>query len=185
MQPWNTVLAVVGCLIFVLLPAAEAAQPEPLLTIENDYARLAFGTTGKRLSSSTALAARTIAARVRRRRWRGVKLDGKVHAATKAAIQDGHLALEFGDSGVSAVIQITAKSRYFVVEVVSVSTEKIEELAFVDLPLSPSAAAPNEPFAACALALNLKTNVRAIPRRRRTSGRPAIRGSVCRGEGGA
>ncbi|MFH1922674.1 MAG: hypothetical protein ABIP48_22650, partial [Planctomycetota bacterium] len=64
--------------------------------------------------------------------------------------------------GMKAVLKVTALRRYFVVEVVSVSPEEIEELAFVDFPLTLTGEA-DEPFAACALALNLKTNVRTLP----------------------
>ena len=45
---------------------------------------------------------------------------------------------------------------------VSVEPEQIDELTFVDLPLTLTGAT-DEPFAACALALNLKTKVRGIP----------------------
>ena len=64
------------------------------------------------------------------------------------------------------------------VEVLSVTGDGVEEFTFVDVPLTSEGAA-DEPFAACALALNLQTNVRELPGRSRAGcARPAIRGSA-------
>ena len=91
-----------------------------------------------------------------------VKKAGKYHAATAAELKDGLLELQFGDSGVQAVLRATAKPRYLLVEVVSLVGEGAEELVFVDLPLTLKGQ-PGEPLAACALALNLKTKVNELP----------------------
>ncbi|MBU4460889.1 MAG: hypothetical protein KJ579_10005, partial [Verrucomicrobia bacterium] len=91
-----------------------------------------------------------------------VKKGGRVFAATSAAASGGTLALRFGDSGVSATLRVVAAARHFVVEVSEVAGEGIEELVFVNVPLALRAES-GEPFAACALALNLQTNVRILP----------------------
>jgi len=90
-----------------------------------------------------------------------IKKDGKVYEATSAGESGGRLALRFGDSGLSAVVEVKQEKRYLVFEVVSVSDEKIDELAFVDIRLSSKGA--KQPFAACALALDLRTNVPQLP----------------------
>jgi hypothetical protein len=91
-----------------------------------------------------------------------IRKNGIGHVSTRAVLADGCLTLTFGSSGVTVSLRITAKKRYFVIEVVSVQPKEIDELAFVDIRLTLTGAT-NEPFAACALALNLKTNVRGIP----------------------
>ena len=129
-------------------------------TFENDYATIVVDSNGQilkymdRRSDANYCRRPSPFARVRK--------DGVSYAATKAKFADWAVDSEFGSSGVTAVLRVTAKRRYFVVEVVSVHPEQIDELAFVDIPLTLTGAT-DEPFAACALALNLKTNVRAIP----------------------
>ncbi|NQT40471.1 MAG: hypothetical protein HQ581_23455, partial [Planctomycetes bacterium] len=161
MRPWKT-LVVLVCGIASVLPsvAAETPQPPAVMTVENDYLKIAVAASGQTLhfidrrSGVDYCRPALPFARVRK--------DGKTYAATKAAYSSGRLTLEFGPSGVTAVLQVKASKTYFVMEVVSVNPEQIDELAFVDIPLTLTGAT-DEPLAACALALNLKTNVRAIP----------------------
>ena len=72
------------------------------------------------------------------------------------------MTLESAPSGVGAVPKITSHKRYFILEVESVQPPDIDQLTFVDIPLT-STGADDQPFAACALALNLQTNVAGIP----------------------
>ena len=158
----KTMPLILGLLGTVLLSAEVVAQPAAAITAQTEYARFGIRADGKgvelvELRSGTNYCRQGVAGPVAR-----VEIEGKSHGATKAVAKGDVVALEFGDSGVTVELRITAKARYFVVEVVSASTEKIEELVFLDLPLSLSGA-PGESFAACALALNLKTRVRAIP----------------------
>jgi hypothetical protein len=151
-----------GLFATLLMSAGVDAQPTAVVTAETEYARFGIGADGQGvqfadLRSGTNYCRQPGAGPVAR-----VQIDGKSHGATKAVREGDLVALEFGESGVTIELRITAKPRYFVVEVVSVSTGRIEELVLVDLPLSLSGA-PEEAFAACALALNLKTKVRAIP----------------------
>lgn len=92
-----------------------------------------------------------------------VKKAGRWYDATSARFGDGQLFLTFGDSNVTAVLKGVVHPQHLVVEVVSVAGEGVEEMTFVDIPLALKGSS-NEPFAACALALNLRTNVRAMPR---------------------
>lgn len=160
MRPQKILVSLIGIITSALSCAATEVNPVAVMTVENDYARIAVATSGQilhftdrqngvdycRQGSPFAL----------------VKKDSKSYAATKATYSDGRLTLEFGQSGVTAVLRVKPLKRYFVVEVISVAPEQIDEFAFVDIPLTITGAM-GEPFAACALALNLKTNVRAIP----------------------
>lgn len=91
-----------------------------------------------------------------------VKQGGREHPATSAAWSEGRLTLAFGESGVSVALAVSDRGPYSVVEVVSATGDGIEELAFIDIPLK-LRGTPDEQFAACALALNLRTKVTALP----------------------
>ncbi len=91
-----------------------------------------------------------------------IKKQGNTYFASAASLHDGRLALIFGESGIRAEIKITSKQNYFIFEVISVSEHDIDELTFIDIPLRVKGTL-EEPFAACALALNLKTFGCQIP----------------------
>jgi hypothetical protein len=157
-----TVLCVSGVAAALLLPATAIAQPTAVVVMENDYARLAVGSDGQVIEFTDTGSGTDYCRKPSSGPFAVVKFDGKSRPATKAAYDGGRLALEFGESGVAIELRIKAMPHYFLVEVLSVSTEEIEELVFVSLPVNLTGAM-DEPFAACALALNLKTNVRGIP----------------------
>ncbi len=156
--PLRTLL-VVGCLS-VGLPAG-GAEPKLACTLQTEHVQWTIGIDGRSLAwvdrgdqQDYCPASHPPVATV--------KKAGTYHAATAAALKDGLLELQFGDSGVQAVLRFTAKPRYLLVEVVSLAGEGAEELVFVDLPLTLKGQ-PGEPLAACALALNLRTKVNELP----------------------
>ncbi|NQT11972.1 MAG: hypothetical protein HQ582_04430 [Planctomycetes bacterium] len=162
MQPWKILAFAICCATPIPESTAADAQPAPVMTVENDYATIAVGPAGQNLSFTDRGSRVDYQRKGAPSPFARVRKDAKSFAATKAAYSDGRLTLEFGQSGVTAVLQVTALARYFVVEVVSVTPEQIEELVFVEVPLTLTGAA-DEPLAACALALNLQTKVRGIP----------------------
>ncbi|GMU20965.1 MAG: hypothetical protein AMXMBFR13_10610 [Phycisphaerae bacterium] len=88
---------------------------------------------------------------------------GREHPAAAAQLDaDGRLRLSFPDADAEVLLQVLSRRRHLVLEVVEVKGEGIEELTFCDLELG-GEARPDESFAACALALNLQTNVHEIP----------------------
>jgi hypothetical protein len=91
-----------------------------------------------------------------------VRQAGREFPASAAAYADGRLTLEFGDSGIQAVIGVTVEKRYLVLEVQSVSGEGVEALTFVDLSLT-GPGTLESPLVGCALALNLQTHVPELP----------------------
>ena len=160
MRPWKTFMSVTWCAALALPCGAAETQPAAVMTVENDYTKIAVAANGQTLhfidrQSGTDYCRPASA-------FASIRKDGKNHPATKASYSDGRLTLEFGESGVTAVVQVKALKRHFVVQVVSVDPEQIDELAFVNVPLTLTGAL-EEPFAGCALALNLKTRVRTIP----------------------
>lgn len=144
-------------------PSLAASQSQSgACTIENQYARYVIGPDGRNvhfldkrdgkdyLASSQGSAAR-------------IKLAGKYHDATKATLVDGRLTFVFGNSGVEATLRAHAHPHYLVLEVLDVRGPAVEEFDFADVPLAIQGTA-GEPFAGCALALDLKTNVTELPR---------------------
>lgn len=91
-----------------------------------------------------------------------VRKQGQEYRATAVSAAGGLLSVQFGRSDVVAAIQVTANKRYLVLEVKRVTGEGVEELGLVDLRLA-LRGLPEEPFSACALALNLQTMVPELP----------------------
>ena len=90
-----------------------------------------------------------------------VKTGGNTHNATAASFKNGKLTLSFGETGISAVIAVAGHKRYLRFEIESVGGG-VDELTFADVQTTLKGSR-DEPFAACALALDLKTNVTALP----------------------
>lgn len=91
-----------------------------------------------------------------------VRVQGKPHSATAATLADGRLTLRFGDTGITAVLQVTTHPSCVVLSVESVSGGEFDSLTFLNVPLVLKGS-PAEPFGASALALNLVTRVDALP----------------------
>lgn len=91
-----------------------------------------------------------------------VRIRGKWHGAIAAALANQRLTLGFGDTGVTAVLRVESRPSCVVVAVESVAGGDIDSLTFLNIPLELKGA-PGEPFGACALSLNLRTRVDALP----------------------
>lgn len=140
-----------------------AAGPEGGCTLENQHLKLAIGPDARTTQFLDKLAGRDYCASGAKAPLARVKKAGREFAASSAQYADGRLALSFGDSGVTSVLKPAVHPQHLVFEVVSVTGEQVEEFTFVDIPLALKGT-PQEPFAACALALDLKTNVQELPR---------------------
>jgi len=79
---------------------------------------------------------------------------------TKASLSGDTLTLSF--AGAEAGLRVALDKRFLTLEVMSVSGEGVDELTFFDVPLTLKGQL-DEPFAACVLAFNLKTNVPEVP----------------------
>ncbi len=87
--------------------------------------------------------------------------DGKTHNVKSVSLKDSLLVLDFGSTGVSAKVHVISATDHIKFKVVDV-TGNIESLTFLNIPLKLEAM-PYEPFASCALSLNLFTHVRQLP----------------------
>jgi hypothetical protein len=90
-----------------------------------------------------------------------VTSGGRAFHVTTASLHGKKLELAFGESGVKAVIRLT-KARDRVDFEVDTVIGPAESLTFINIPLKLEGM-PSEPFAACALSMNLFTRVRQLP----------------------
>lgn len=145
-----------------VVTGAAAAPAEVGMVLENEYARYVVGSDGasqhfidRKTGIDYIRDAQAPCARVRK--------GGQEFPATAATFLNGRLTIHFAGAEATAVLRARAEKRYFTLEVESVAGEGVEELVFGNVPLTLKGA-PEEPFAACALALNLRTRVTEIPR---------------------
>jgi hypothetical protein len=145
----------------VLAGTASAQGPKPLVfenslfryTISAEARNVAFidratGTDYLRTSESSPCAR--------------VRVHGETHAATAATLTQGRLTLQFGTNGVKAVLKAEVRPSFIILSVESVTGGDVDSLTFLDVPLA-LRGVPGEQFGACALSLNLKTRVDALP----------------------
>lgn len=141
---------------------ADAAET-PVITIESDSLRLSIGADAHSIEFTDKASATNYSTQKPGSVFARVKKDGKLFDATKAMLTDGSLILDFERANVSAAFKLVGAGHSITVEVLSVTGDGVEELLFANVPLTLKGEA-QEPFAACALALNLQTDVRALPR---------------------
>lgn len=164
-RTWTSYLAGIGLGLAGLLcviRSSRGAEPAPACTLENQHLKYVVGADGsslqwidKRDGANYCPASRPPFALVSK--------AGQFHRASSVRQTNGLLNVEFGKSGARAVIKATALPQYLLLEVVSLSGDGVDQFVFAEVPLTLKAA-PEERFVACALALNLQTNVAQLPR---------------------
>ena len=130
--------------------------------IENEFAKYAVGSDGGNLHFIDKHSGKDYCDVKSKTRFAQVKKAGRAYDCSRVTFAGGKITVDFGDAGVTAVIKAESKKHYFIFEVVSVTGDGVEEMTFADMQL-PLKGDPSEPFACCAMALNLKTNVPEIP----------------------
>jgi hypothetical protein len=138
---------------------AQAAKP---VEIENQYVKYVVGADGSNVAFFDKSSGTDCCAHKEGTKFARVKKAGKDFAATQVTIADGKLSVQFGESGVRAVLAVSVERQYFTLEVLSISDETVSELVFLDVPLKCMGTLADR-FQCCALALNLKTSIAQIP----------------------
>jgi hypothetical protein len=150
--------AVIGCVV-----VSGKQEPQVALSVESDALRLVIGTNACVIGVFDKTSGINYSDHKKGSSFACVKKAGKpIFAATQAVAKDGVLQLGFGDAGVTAALKLTGVGHSIAVEVLSVTGEGVEEFTFVHLPLTLKGV-DSEPFAACALALNLQAKVNPLP----------------------
>lgn len=131
------------------------------IEIENNHVKYVIAANGKNLHFIDKQTAIDYCAGKHSRFARLTK-NGKRYDASSVCYADGCMTVQFGQSGVSAVIKVMNKKNYFIFEVSSITDNQVQELVFIDLAIT-CKEMPEETFAGCALALNLQTKVNVLP----------------------
>jgi hypothetical protein len=87
--------------------------------------------------------------------------ENRQYNVTSVSLKRKLLHLEFGNTGFTAELSVTWEEDRIILKVINVTGEA-ESLIFLNVPLK-LAGMPYEPFATCALSMNLFTHVRQIP----------------------
>jgi len=143
--------------------AADAAGDEKVaVAIETDHVKYVLGADGRSLGFIDKTTGKDYCQHSPSAPVARITIDGKEHGASSAVADGDLITLGFGDTEARAVLKVVRRQRYFILEVASLEGRGAGALVFVDIPLTLKGAA-GEPLAACAMALNLRTNVGAIP----------------------
>ena len=91
-----------------------------------------------------------------------IGVGGKEYSVSSVLSDGKQMTMEFGEPAVRVVLEITQYEDYIVLEVAAIDGGDVDSLKFINVPLKLEGM-PGEPFAACALSLNLFTRVRQLP----------------------
>jgi hypothetical protein len=149
-------------LVFLLTFLASAYGQQNPVVIENPWLRYTISAEGRNqefLDRTTGINylnqdAHSFCARVRK--------DGQEYAATAVSRAGDRLTIQFGQTGVEAILGVESRNSYIRLTVKSVSGGEIDSLVFLYVPLILKGR-PEEPFGACAFSLNLNTRVDQLP----------------------
>lgn len=144
-----------------------AATPDSVpqgrnLVFEHDLARLVLDDTGRVVGLFDRQSGTDYVDHQRSDKLAYVHIGGQAHPVTRARAAGDRVALAFGQTGATAELKIRAAANHFVLELAETSAERADSIDLINLPLT-LAGTPDEPVAACAMALNLRTNVPIVP----------------------
>jgi len=158
----GTMAAAVALTTVAAFADTARADDQPAVCLENDCVKIAVGADGRVSAFVDKQTGTDYVDRKAPPPLARVRIGTKPIAATSAERQGDAFKLTFGQTGVSAVLKGIVHKRHLVIEVVSFDGKGVESFDFLDVPLTLKGV-PGEPFTACAMALNLKTNVASIP----------------------
>ncbi|MCE5219677.1 hypothetical protein LLH03_21855, partial [bacterium] len=137
------------------------AEGDANLVFSNDCLRYAVGPDGTNRSFLDAATGKDYCRQTPATPVARVNLDGRWHNAASASVKGDRVEVTFVETSATVVLRVTTHRRHFVLEVVQAS-EGIDELQFPNVQLIPQTGGQAD-FTSCALALNLQTNVSAMP----------------------
>lgn len=160
MRPKKLVSASRWALILAYLTIGRAvAQPQVAAKFENDYVLYEIGTNGTNLCFVDKATGTNY---VKKGACAVARIAGKYRGATAAAYRNGRLTVTFGATGATATVGVTVRKHCILFEIDSLAGAAADRLICPHVPLTlPSTG--DASFAACVLALNLRTNVPEIP----------------------
>lgn len=151
-------------LLTVVFLAAIVTAQEPVggFTVETDFLRWVVDAAGHTTSFLQKADGKELFVPEQPVSFCSIRVGDATYPATGVVQEGAGMRVVFGETGATALLRIDKKPHYFVVTVESVNDDKADEITLINIPLALMGTL-EEPFAACALALNLQTNVAAIP----------------------
>ena len=156
------------CLVSVLIACPIHGQTTGpsggtgMASFENRFARLTLNAAGEVVSILDRQTGNDLVDHAVARPLATVRTAKGVQPVTRLTRQGDRLSLVFGAGGIEAELKLTVEDRYLVLDVVAVRGADVQSLDLIDVPLTLKGG-QSETMAGCVLALNLKTNVQAIP----------------------
>ena len=147
-----------NCCFLLILVSSCSNEPDSRIIIGNKYFEYAINRDGSNLHFIDRSTGTDYLKKDAVSYCAYVIHNGKKIYPGSVKLSGNRLKIEFGETGVSAGISIKSKDDNVTLEVVSIS-KPVESLTFLNIPLSLEGM-PYEPFAACALSMNLFTRVR-------------------------
>lgn len=153
-------LALIALLALTGAPLhAETGKP---IELENQYLKYVIGADGSNAAFIDKPTRTDYSDHKAGAKFARLRKSGKQFVASQVTFADGKLQVQFGESGITAVIGVAVEKRYITFEVLSVSDATADELIFLDVPLTTKGTFADK-FQVCALALNLKTDIVELP----------------------
>lgn len=149
-----------------LTTSGHCQQHRPI-TLETEYVTYAIGADGRNLSFIDKQAGKDYCKVEPAQPFIALKKGGKTFTPSACSFADGKITVEFKQPSLTVVVKVSAKQRYLVFELASVSDPEVDEIVMSALGLTINEnighivnVVRNDEFAACVLALNLQTNAR-------------------------
>lgn len=150
-----------GMLIGLILCAGIGGAPTPEFTIETSHLTWVFGADAVTHRFADRVSGTDFRSPAATQPFARILQEGAWKPGTSAQLENGRITLVFG-ADARAVLEIQGHGEYFTAEVLSLEGKGVTELVFLDVPLTLTPT-PEDAFACTALALNLETNVPALP----------------------
>ncbi len=155
-------IAAVFCVSTNVFAGDLPAKPDGPIALETDAFRYEIGADGRNAGFVDKAGGKDWCDRGTAPFFAHVRKAGTTFDCSEVVLNGNRMAVAFGTAGVRVAIAVERQPLALVLEVIDVVGDGVEELTFCDLALTLKAKR-EDPFAACALALNLQTNVPQIP----------------------
>ncbi|HPA44426.1 MAG TPA: hypothetical protein PK395_01575 [bacterium] len=132
------------------------------IVLENRHVRYEIGANGQNLSVIDRRTGEDFLDRTHGAEFAFVVIKGEMQPVTHLERKGDVLHLAFGETNVTAQVQLTIRDNYFLMKVAQVKGADIEQCTFFNVYLIRKKDQDNS-LVGCSLALNLQTNVPEIP----------------------
>ncbi len=148
--------------LLVVVSVAGAGASNDAYVVETAFLRWTIDGAGRTTAFTDTSSGDTLIAEDALTPFASVRIGDVVYPVVGARRDNDVLRVTFDGGDVEATLRVETHERYFVVTVASLDTDVVDEMTLFDVPLA-VAGTLDDPFAVCALALNLQTRVPDIP----------------------